>query len=155
MSYYPDGNNHQVVNPTYTPPASTKSPVQVAYVCDGRACADGCNNPECRHTCDISHAKNFEYVGDGKYMEKKACKKLGKHSYEAKLLPVTGAPEMVRLGDYVGGLFDFDGKVYLKVDALDPPYNYVNILTGDMRELHPDILVTPLEIWRVDGGENE
>lgn len=70
MSYYPDGN-HQVVNPTYTPPASTKSPVRIAYICDGKACVE-CNNPECHHTEDIHHARNFERVGENQYMEKES-----------------------------------------------------------------------------------
>lgn len=67
MTYYPDGN-YQVVNPTYTPPAS-KCPMRVAYICDGEACVE-CNNPECHHTEDIRHAKNFECIGENLYMEK-------------------------------------------------------------------------------------
>ena len=50
----------------------------VAYICDGKACAEGsCRDGLhdvilCRHTCDISHALNFEQVAPGKYMEKDA-----------------------------------------------------------------------------------
>ena len=33
---------------------------KVLYECDRRACHDKCN-PECYHTTDIAHAKNFEY----------------------------------------------------------------------------------------------
>lgn len=40
----------------------------VAYICDEEAC-DSCNNPECHHTLDIYHAKNFEEIEPGKFME--------------------------------------------------------------------------------------
>ena len=42
---------------------------RVMYLCDGKTCSK-CDNSECHHTYDISHAKNFKYVGDGKYIEK-------------------------------------------------------------------------------------
>lgn len=35
---------------------------KVLYICDRRAC-NKCN-PECMHTNDISHAKNFELLDD-------------------------------------------------------------------------------------------
>ena len=41
----------------------------VAYICDQRYCSDGCKNPDCRHTCDINHAKNFVRIGPGKWTE--------------------------------------------------------------------------------------
>lgn len=31
----------------------------VFYICDRKAC-DPCNNPDCKHTLDIKHAKNFK-----------------------------------------------------------------------------------------------
>lgn len=43
--------------------------MRVAYICDGRECEGGCNEPECHHTCNIEHAKNFKRVTDGKWME--------------------------------------------------------------------------------------
>lgn len=42
---------------------------QVAYICDGEACTS-CDGEGCHHTCDIQHARNFECVGENKYMEK-------------------------------------------------------------------------------------
>lgn len=30
------------------------------FLCDGRACGDECPNPECKHTADVNHAKNFK-----------------------------------------------------------------------------------------------
>ena len=42
--------------------------VQVAYVCDRRACNGDCTSEECTHTKDIEHAKNFIRIGDA-YME--------------------------------------------------------------------------------------
>lgn len=42
---------------------------EVVYICDGEYCAQ-CNASECHHTCDISHAKNFEFIGNGIYIEK-------------------------------------------------------------------------------------
>lgn len=44
-------------------------PVQVVYICDRRAC-DVCANPDCNHTFDVRHAKNFENVGENKYAER-------------------------------------------------------------------------------------
>lgn len=43
---------------------------RVAYVCDQRYCPDGCHNPDCHHTEDITHAKNFTKLEAGKWMEK-------------------------------------------------------------------------------------
>lgn len=34
----------------------------IQYLCDGKAC-ESCNN-ECKHTTDISHARNFIKRGD-------------------------------------------------------------------------------------------
>jgi hypothetical protein len=45
-----------------------EDPIQVAYVCDCRACKD-CDNPDCHHTFDIRHARNFELVGENCYSE--------------------------------------------------------------------------------------
>lgn len=44
----------------------------VAYICDEKAC-ESCrkdNNRYCYHTTDIRHAKNFEEVEPGKFIEK-------------------------------------------------------------------------------------
>ncbi len=41
----------------------------VAYLCDGKACK-ACYNPDCHHTFDIRHARNFELVGNNKYAER-------------------------------------------------------------------------------------
>lgn len=44
----------------------------IAYICDGKACEDRgipCDSEFCRHTLDVEHAKNFECVGVGKYVE--------------------------------------------------------------------------------------
>ena len=40
---------------------------KVLFLCDRRAC-ERCH-PECKHTLDISHAKNFE-IENGNYVEK-------------------------------------------------------------------------------------
>ena len=42
----------------------------VLYFCDVKSCGDLCPNPECKHTSDISHAKNFEKSDNGSYWEK-------------------------------------------------------------------------------------
>lgn len=44
-------------------------PQNIAYLCDGKACEKGCPGTECHHTFDIDHAKNFEKLQDGRYME--------------------------------------------------------------------------------------
>lgn len=74
---------------------------------------------------------------------------------EAALLPVTKIEYGCRLGDYGGGLFEFDGDVYVKVPAFYTMDHYVHVLTGAVRELHPDLVITPLQIWEVDGDEDE
>lgn len=45
------------------------TPLRVAYICDRKFC-DECNNPECHHCFDITHAKNFKYVSENEYWEK-------------------------------------------------------------------------------------
>lgn len=42
---------------------------EVAYLCDSKACGMDADCSECRHTTDISHAKNFKKLTEGKYME--------------------------------------------------------------------------------------
>ncbi len=42
--------------------------IEVAYVCNGTACKDGCSG--CGFTTDICHAENFKYLGAGKYIER-------------------------------------------------------------------------------------
>lgn len=41
----------------------------VLYSCDLKAC-DPCPHTECKHTSDISHAVNFEMVGNNHWFEK-------------------------------------------------------------------------------------
>lgn len=72
---------------------------------------------------------------------------------ENKLLPVTKAHEQIRLGDFQCGLFKFDGQAYVK--SVNIPGGYVNVLDGTVRGFIPDILIEPLEIWEVDGDEDD
>lgn len=44
--------------------------IEVAYLCDQKACEAGCNCSICHHTLDIRHAKNFWKMDEGKYMER-------------------------------------------------------------------------------------
>lgn len=46
------------------------SETHVVYICDRKQC-ENCSYPLCEHTTDISHAINFEDLGDGCYAEKK------------------------------------------------------------------------------------
>ncbi len=41
----------------------------VLYSCDLKAC-DSCPHTECKHTSDISHAVNFERLGNNHWFEK-------------------------------------------------------------------------------------
>lgn len=78
QGYLRNLNNHLVANGFRT---NAKKPVSCAlsdedlksietaeekrlYLCDRKACLDHCN-PECKHTEDIRHAKNFERFVDG------------------------------------------------------------------------------------------
>lgn len=49
--------------------AAGEPPVRVGYICDRKFCEE-CDNPECHHTLDINHAKNFELIADNEYWEK-------------------------------------------------------------------------------------
>lgn len=42
---------------------------RVVYICDGKACPE-CVNPDCHHTFDITHARNFECIAENEYWEK-------------------------------------------------------------------------------------
>lgn len=42
----------------------------VLYECDGLACGTPCECKDCRHTTDITHAKNFEYK-NGSWVERR------------------------------------------------------------------------------------
>lgn len=43
--------------------------IEVAYLCDQKACEAGSDCSICHQTLDIRHAKNFKKVAEGKYME--------------------------------------------------------------------------------------
>lgn len=43
---------------------------KIIYLCDGKKCGENHDCMECKHTRDITHAKNFEYDGFGCYWEK-------------------------------------------------------------------------------------
>lgn len=34
----------------------------IFFLCDRKACGEKCPNPDCSHTRDIYHAKNFDFV---------------------------------------------------------------------------------------------
>lgn len=42
----------------------------ILYLCDGKQCGDSCPSVECKHTSDISHAKNFIKGDYDSYWEK-------------------------------------------------------------------------------------
>ncbi len=50
----------------------------IFYLCDGGKCGETCQSTECKHTSDISHAKNFVRNCYGSYWEKE--KKIGQIS---------------------------------------------------------------------------
>lgn len=37
----------------------SKEVADILYLCDGKQCGDSCPSTECKHTSDITHAKNF------------------------------------------------------------------------------------------------
>lgn len=45
------------------------TPVEVAYICDKKACGEKCPNQSCYRTCNIEHAKNFKRTSTGNYIE--------------------------------------------------------------------------------------
>lgn len=79
-------------------------------------------------------------------------------SYTCKLIPVTGDADLVRLGDYAGGMFEFADTAYAKVKLeyeLENNVLCIDVLTGGVHAYNPDILVKPLDIWKVDGETDE
>lgn len=49
-------------------PPEEENTVQVVYACDHKACPI-CANPDCRHTYNVRHARNFKHVYKNMYME--------------------------------------------------------------------------------------
>ena len=47
-----------------------KKTADILYLCDGKQCGDSCPSTECKHTSDISHAKNFCKGDYDSYWEK-------------------------------------------------------------------------------------
>lgn len=49
--------------------------MHIVYLCDGLKCENGSckmdipDDMKCKHTSDITHAKNFKEIDTGKYME--------------------------------------------------------------------------------------
>lgn len=43
--------------------------MNIAYVCDRKACGENCVFPKCQHTEDINHALNFEKIDENKFIE--------------------------------------------------------------------------------------
>ena len=112
----------------------------VFYICDRKAC-NPCDNPECKHTTKIEHAKNFKSNsvlgmnnGYSDYWEVDHHE--GENDVDENL------DKLVRLGDCPIGLFTFSGKVYYKLS--NAPV-IVHAKTGKEEFLHPDILVWPIE----------
>lgn len=48
----------------------SKEVADILYLCDGKQCGDSCPSVECKHTSDISHAKNFVKGDYDSYWEK-------------------------------------------------------------------------------------
>lgn len=48
----------------------SKEVANILYLCDGKRCGDPCPLAECKHTSDISHAKNFVKGDYDSYWEK-------------------------------------------------------------------------------------
>ena len=49
----------------------SKEVADILYLCDGKQCGDSCPSAECKHTSDISHAKNFVKGDYDSYWEKR------------------------------------------------------------------------------------
>lgn len=48
----------------------SKEVADILYLCDGKQCGDSCPSTECKHTSDITHAKNFIKGDYDSYWEK-------------------------------------------------------------------------------------
>lgn len=81
----------------------------VAYICDRTQCDGGCPNPDCHHTEDVRHAKNFESAPGAKgtvYIERVP---------EPTIAIVKNT--QTTLEDCPIGLFRLDERLYLKTNA--------------------------------------
>ncbi len=87
----------------------------ILYLCDEKQCGDSCPSMECRHTSDISHAKNFvksdydDYYEEVKEESKKSTRlcKVGDrigyfHAWEHYSKPVEASP---LIGGAPAGIF--------------------------------------------------
>lgn len=82
--------------------------VQVAYVCDGRACNGDCTSKECTHTKDIEHAKNFIRLGEI-YME------------SAEAVPEAPSGDLISRADAIGAVRKLISDTL--TDSADVVYN--------------------------------
>lgn len=49
---------------------SSKEVADIFYLCDGKQCGDSCPEAKCKHTSDVSHAKNFVKWNYNSYWER-------------------------------------------------------------------------------------
>ena len=66
--------------------------------------------------------------------------------FEVVQMPACKATKQFRLGDCPAGMFNLQGRRYVKVNTNVINGMYVDVVTGNICELPPDIAVTPLEI---------
>jgi hypothetical protein len=67
--------------------------MKILYLCDRRAC-EKCENPECHHTEDISHATSFEKNGNGDFFEVPKNRRI---SYADRFMTLGEKKEIPRL----------------------------------------------------------
>lgn len=141
-----------------------RSSAKVFYICDRKAC-DPCDNPDCKHTHKIEHAKNF-----------KSNKELGiANGYEHYWEVENASPEIpdgssyfltpedmeVTLAECPVGLFVYDGVLGMKTEYMTTcvtgtgENNYkidaYIVDSGERFCISNDTLVKPCGVWVADG----
>lgn len=132
---------------------------KVFYICDRKAC-DSCDNPNCKHTHKIEHAKNF-----------KSNKELGMNNgyddyWESEPEIANGSSyfltpenEEVSLYECPVGLFEYEGTLGVKTEYCTTTSTGIKIdayivSTGERFCIPNDAMVKPCGVWIADDGDS-
>lgn len=132
----------------------------VFYICDRKAC-DPCGNPDCKHTLNIKHAKNFK-------SNEELGMNNGFHDYWEQEEPeirdgssyfLTPEDTAVTLAECPVGLFEYNGTLGMKTEYMTPrgPDGYVIdayiVSSGERFCIKSDAMVNPCSIWTAEDGD--
>lgn len=132
----------------------------VFYICDRNAC-NPCDNPDCKHTLDIQHAKNFKSNAE-------LGKNNGYHDYWEQEEPeirdgssyfLTPEDTAVTLAECPVGLFEYNGTLGMKTEYTTQrgPDGYVIdayiVSSGERFCIESNAMVNPCSVWTAEDGD--